>query len=84
MANMGALYQWMRKVLKNMSEDQLNELMIDMEDRDAIERISEAAIYHLENTRREVTEEVGSANELRDQDNLLRYRDIQSENRRPY
>lgn len=38
-------YQWMRKVLKNMDNEQLIELFTDLEDIEAVTRIADIAYY---------------------------------------
>ena len=81
------------KVLKSMDEKQLLAMFHDMEDIEAVERIADCA-YHFTENYEAPDQECESADpcpcnksdeqDWKDQDDAQRYRDIQSENKRPY
>lgn len=87
---MAGEYQWMRKVLKNMDEKQLIELFHDLEDIETVQRIADCAYHFTENYDYAEQEDYNRVNgksdeqDWKEQDDAQRFRDVQSDNRRPY
>ncbi len=83
--NMGMMYQWMYKMLRNMDEKQLLELFADLDDIKAVQRIADCAYHFTENYDYATQEDYDRVNgksdtqDLKDQDNAQRYRDIKSQ-----
>lgn len=72
-------YEWFITRLKSMNESQLIELFHDMDDIDAVERISQCAEEYVQCGLDQ--ESIGSNDEHKRADDAQRYRDIQSEKR---
>lgn len=84
--NKGAQYQLFIKVLKNMDENQLSELFYDLDDFAQVELIGYAADKFVENYLLKVEETHGKSEyqEAKEIDDSNRYREIKSDNKRPY
>lgn len=88
-----AMYAITLDTLKNMDKEMLIEMLFDMEDIAAVQRIADAANSYLESCEGNEEEseiedskcnEKSEYEDCKEQDDAQRYRDVQAENRSPY
>ena len=83
-------YDHSLELIKSMTPSQLRAFILDIDCIDTIELIAETSFYILKEYESEVANKKSTVDEIdeqedwKEQDDAQRYRDIQSDNRRPY